>query len=385
MKVGLYVMGVNHTIDKYYQILTLFKYMEKDPQKRFTVKILYEGSRSGVAEADLYEKLKYTYDFVDVTRYDINKLDLSCIFVIDPYTRPKIPYNEIKVPIVYKEYGVAGIEAGTGYLFSKPVYKYADMIITDSQYMCQRIKSQYPDKFVLPFSPAFDYIFDYYPLDPRFDKPEYHTSSIYYEAKYHILWTPHHSLESKPSYDKIEGGLYSTFLLYKDYLPYKFLEENPDVVLHIKYHPILPKRYNAYCKHNQINDTFARYLKRIQHPRVFVHDKEDYHALFDHCDLCLNDSISFTLEWFVTKKPMIILESPQKSPYSEYGQQLIDKNYTRAFGVNCLSTLVRRCLMSGDDSFRDTSEFFYEEGRPNSERILEVLFERYSRGGSFHD
>lgn len=368
-KIGLYVMGINHTIDKYYQILTLLRYMSKN-SKEFEIKILVEETpgkvKRGIADKDLYTCLKDEFEFIDLSKFDINSLGLSAVFVIDPYSVPKTPYRDIKVPIIYKEYGVAGIEAGTGYLISKPIYRYARLIITESEFTRQMILDKYPDKDVVVGSPAFDYIYDTYHEDPRFEK-----------GKYHVLWTPHHSMESKPSYDVIEGGTYSTFLTYKDYLTGEFLRQNPNIVLHIKYHPILPKRYSAYCKSHGIDDTFSRYLKRTSTSRIRIHPKEDYHSLFMHSDLCLNDSISFTLEWSVTGKPMIVLEDSSKSRYSDYGESLIDNNpnYYRASCTDEVNHLVHD-LQNRTEISDFPDDLFIKKGRPNCESLVEEILKR---------
>lgn len=348
VRVALYSFGKCHTIEKYCQVIRIFNEMIFTPSRRsqFSPCILVDGT--GIADKDL--KLEYpAMDMIDLRDHDINSLNLDAIFVIDPYSRPHVPYRDIKVPIIYKEYGVAGVEAGTGYLLNRSVYKYASLVITETEFSKKMIKDKYPDKEVLVGSPAFDYIYDKKKEDSRFD-PKY----------VHILWTPHHSIESKPSFDLIEGGTYSTFVTYKDYLTGKFLRDNPHVVLHIKSHPILAKRYNAYCKAHGIDDTYKRFIIRSvrDNPRIYLHDGEDYHHLFQNCNIILNDSISFTLEWLPTMKPMIVLGDSHKSAYSSFGESLIDSCYSRCKSLEDFPEVYKHCDEECFDKSKKRLEIF---------------------------
>ena len=376
LKVGLYSFGKCHTIDKYFQVMLMIDLMIDDP--RYEPCILTDGT--SLADEDLHKKYDGVLEFIDLRENDLNHLGLSAMIVIDPYSIPVIPYREIKVPIIYKEYGVAGVEAGTGYLVNRSSYRYADLIVTESPFTRDEILRKYPTKKVIVGSPAFDYMFQTYEEDPRFEK-----------GKKHVLWTPHHSVMSKESFDLIEGGTYSTFVTFKDYLTGQFLEENPDVVLHIKYHPILGKRYNAYCKANGIDDTFNRFLKSVKiHPRIFIHDKEDYHGLFYHSDIILNDSVSFTLEWVATRKPMIVLEDDNKSAYSPFGESLINDCYFRAKGVKELSKFFSDKFFYDFKIFNRTfwlKKMMLDTGlfKSNSSILLNRIYDRYKKEGESND
>lgn len=370
LRIALYSFGKCHTIDKYFQVMMLLDQMINDP--RFDPCIVLDGN--GFADDDLVSKYK---DIIPIYRSEYLKthdLGVEVVMIIDPYSIPKVSYYDLSllgIKIIYKEYGVAGVEAGTGYLVNRSSYRYADLIITESSFTRDEILNKYPGKRVVVGSPAFDYVFQSYDEDPRFEK-----------GKCHILWTPHHSVMSKESFDLIEGGVYSTFITFKDYLTGKFLEENPNVVLHIKYHPILGKRYNAYCKANGVDDTFHRFLKSIKNnPRIFIHDKEDYHSLFIQSDVILNDSISFTLEWLPTLKPMIVLEDDSKSKYSPFGESLINDCYYRARGINGLREKFTNSVSDSKYSARLEwiRRMMISRGRTNSSCLLDVIYDRYRK------
>lgn len=120
MKIGLLVgKSKYHSQDKYRQIMTLIKELN-------SYEILLVTCRDGLSVAyeiseDYPDLIKGIYDIKD-----INCLGLSCIFVVDPYSRYEVSYCDFEMPIIYKEYGVAGLEPTTGYLIKSPVYKYAD-------------------------------------------------------------------------------------------------------------------------------------------------------------------------------------------------------------------------------------------------------------------
>lgn len=367
MKIGIYTMGTCHTIDKFFQIMPVLDKFYRDN----SLCIVCDGS--GIADDDLFKKYPYA-EKIDIRYCDINNSGLNAIIVIDPYSRPFIPYSAIKIPIIYKEYGVAGSEAGAGYLISKSVYRYADLIITDNNFMEKMILERYPGKKILVGSPAFDFVLD-------------NSKSQSYNIK-NILWTPHHSIESKESFDKIEGGTYSNFIQYKDYLTSDFMEEFNDTILHIKYHPILPKRYNYYCKKRGINDTFSRYVKRVKSSkygsRIFFHNKEDYHDLFFECGVILNDSISFIQEWLPTLKPMIVLRNESK--FSEYGEELINDCYFSAYSTYDLRKIYNDLLISkkSDDKYEDRIEWsnrlYIDKSKlsTNSENLFRIICKMYN-------
>lgn len=303
MKIGLYVMN-KAVASKYSQILYLFKQMSFD--ERFEIVGLYDKDN---IDFSILDHFIVSYD---LRKYDINSLGLSAIIVNDPYSRPIIPYDEIKVPIIYKEYGVAGVEKGYGSLLKKKIYQRADMIITESDFTSEIIRSKYPSSVVITGSPAFDYA-----RDPYFEK---------FDDKSHIVWTPHHSIVKETQYDNIIGDAYSTFLEIKDYITGEFLDKYPNVVLHIKYHPVLVKRYNQFVKSVGGSEDFNQFIKRIsKNPRIIVHTDGDYQKLFMKCDLCINDSLSFIQEWLPTEKPMIVLRNGAE--YSSFGESLVNDCY----------------------------------------------------------
>ena len=308
ISVGLYSFGVNTVIDKFYQIMKVIDKITKD--SRFQFYLVIDGS--GVADKDLLNKYK-DYPVIDLRNIHINDTNLDWVFVIEPYSRPYIPYSEWKVRIVYKEYGVAGCEANAGYLINKQVSKYASLVITDNEYMRDKYVNRYPDKDILVASPAFDH---------------YYSNNNMNSDSINVLWTPHHSIESKTSYDNILGGTYSTFLSYK-YCIIEYVTSHSNINLYIKYHPLLPKRYNYYCKHYVVSDSWKQFVSRASTcDRVhFCDGTSDYHDLFNSCDILLNDSISFLQEWLPTMKPMIVLRDSSSSKFSEYGEHLISSCY----------------------------------------------------------
>lgn len=387
VNVGIYSFGTSHSIDKYFQIMSVLNEIEKN-DTRFKLSIVVDGT--GIASSDLFNYYPHA-EFVDLRKVDINDSGLDCVIIIDPYSRPRTPYSQWKVPIIYKEYGVAGAEAGAGYLISKSVYRYADLIVTDNYFMKDEIKEAYPDKRVVVGSPAFDFAvnnLNFKPTVLRDFKQTEDGTLIPREGQYsfNVLWTPHHSIESKPSFDKIEGGVYSTFAEYKDYLTGDFLRDNPDVSLMIKYHPILPKRYNAYCKHHGIDDTFARWMKRVTssefRDRISFYDKSDYHELFEKADIILNDSISFLQEWLPTSKPMIVLRTPETSNFSRYGESLVNSCYESIYDEKLLSKIFRErtdFTQCNDSKVCRIRDLYIEPGQTNSSQLVEIIYDLYSK------
>lgn len=356
MKIGLLVgKSKYHSQDKYRQIMTLIKELN-------SYEILLVTCRDGLSVAyeiseDYPDLIKGIYDIKD-----INCLGLSCIFVVDPYSRYEVSYCDFEMPIIYKEYGVAGLEPTTGYLIKSPVYKYAKVIITETEFYKQKIKEIYPDKSVFVGSPAFDFSFK---IKPKRN-----------EIK-HILWTPHHTIVNKDSYDKICGCAYSNFLRDKNFMINEFMSRLPnDVILHIHPHPNLKIRYNQLRNSRSAYREWVSSISRSPYSdRIVLEEQKDYHELFDECDLIINDSISFLLEWLPTKKPMIVVRS-EDSKYSEFGEKLIKDNYSEAFSQD---DIVKRTLDYLNGSSRKyplqsaIDKLFIFSGSENSKILAKVV------------
>lgn len=368
LRIGLYVLK-NNTIDKYFQILYLINEMKKS--NYFELFLLYDHD---YVDPGIKRYFYNSTDFsIDLRYFDIDSFGLDAIIINDPYSQPVIPYDKIKTPIIYKEYGVAGAEEGFGYLLKKKVCKFSDMIITESDFTRSRILGSYPEKYVVCASPAFDYVFDQY---DNFD-----------DNYIHVLWTPHHSIVAESQYDNIVGGPYSTFLSTKDFLTEQFLDDHPEVVLHIKYHPVLEKRYNQFTNSRSGFKNWKSLVSR--NPRVIVHDHENYQELFMKCDVCVNDSLSFIQEWLPTNKPMIVLRNGAR--YSEFGEEIIKKCYASVFvngsTVNEFKDEFNDKFDSLVSSCQDNLEFMRshkminKEGK-NCDLLVKLIKERY---GSYND
>lgn len=337
---------------------------------RYEIYILFDGTCPRSVEKEFRRQFEGTTEFVNIKENDINSLGLNALLIMDPYSKPCTPYSEIKVPIIYKEYGVSGIEVGSGNLIKKPAYKYADLIITDNEYCKKLIKDKYgSQKNVIVGSPAFDYVYRHYEDDKRFKK-----------GMIHVLWTPHHSIESKKSYDNIIGGTYGTFLTYKDYIVGEWLNSHPEVVLHIKFHPLLGKRYNEHCKSHGIDNNFKNFTDSIKdNKRIFIHDHEDYHSLFMHSDIILNDSLSFILEWLPTDKPMILLRNDNSSNYSPYGMSLIEDCCYQVRKEIQLEYMFSLICRGYDYKNRESRirELYISEKESNSDFLVNIIHDLY--------
>lgn len=379
INIGLLCKGRSHTIDKYFQIFELTDKIASD--SRFKFSICKDGTCPDEKKiVKRYQDLGVNFDVHDLRSEDINQIGLNALIVICPYTQVK--YKDIKVPIIYKEYGVAGVEAGTGFLINKPVYRYADTIITENTFYANLIRKKYPDKDIVVGSPAFDYFYK------KYTNPGDYTKEVNRNGV-KVLWTPHHSMCPNPSFDRIEGGCYSTFPTFKDYLIEEFLEEFPEVELHIKLHPILKRRYNEYCKYYGFENDFDSWMRKVKsNPRIFIHNKEDYHNLFFESDYVFNDSISFIEEYLPLCRKMIVLEDNYKDKYSLFGESIIDSCYVRANDCMELSRIFKKTI-SENNFVRDKKCIsFYKHNSwiypPSgyftfSDYLIDKIYQKYNK------
>lgn len=114
--------------------------------------------------------------------------------------------------------------------------------------------------------------------------------------------------------------------------------------------------------------------------RIKIEDKEDYHKLFDTCDLIINDSVSFVMEWLPTGKPMILVRS-EDARYSEYGENIIKHNYTEVTSQEEITAKTLDYIITPEyckyPCQRDIDELFIFPGQKNSESLVKILTRMY--------
>lgn len=369
MKVGLLLHGTDHTPEKYSQALSLLDAMNQDKDNRFEV--YYVVSNNHDDKINPIIELQPDGTVIDLTDdVVIGNNCLDYMIIITPYPpQPKPQFRKWDTKIIYKEYGTTGIDLGYKSIWSTDaVYKYADIIITDSYHNKDELKELLGVDKGIVGSPAYDYKFNY-------NRQEYN------DGLKHILWTPHHSIYSNKTYDGIFGGRYSTFLTYRDFIP-SLVKKYP-IKLHIKLHPNFERRYKQYCRQNHLYNDYEEYIEKLRNISniEIVEDGTDYYQLFMNSDAILNDSISFLQEYLPTLNPMLVLYDEGKAKYNEYGESLINKCYYRAYNETQIENFIKDIINNEDTKKVDRREVMYQyyiyPTKPNSESLLDIIYNKY--------
>lgn len=373
IKVALFVTK-NQVYNKFSGILNLFKHMAMDD--RFEIKILLHSSYDSSMESFIQQNqsLVEYYSHRDVVG-DSKKYDL--IVTIDPYFGAHDKgsgYHDWTTPILYKEYGVTGID-GSGYLYNKGVYKKAKFIITDTNAsmgaIYDAINRSADDVKILPANPLFDY--------PQFT--QVNKRGIPTDKKI-VIWSPHCSV-CEDKYTKITDGRFSTFLTYKDDM-LKIIDKYKDEVIFIpKIHPGIYSRIQNAIKDGLIPEfSYTDYVKELMtRENVIVPSSNtNYYELFLISDALLNDSISFVAEYLPTKKPMLALRDDTSARYSEYAEDLIEMCHYEARSAEEIDAFIKSIVLDGkDDPVKQENResycnrYYADENKTNSEVICDYI------------
>ena len=120
-----------------------------------------------------------------------------------------------------------------------------------------------------------------------------------------ILWTPHHIV------DKNNPEHVSSWLEWKDIL-LNFFEQNQDLVLMIRPHPLL---FNRLIKDKIMTSLELEKLKtKINESNNVILDlSDDYRMSFQVSNAIITDGTTFAIEYFYTKKPEALITKEPES------------------------------------------------------------------------
>lgn len=378
IKVALFVTK-NQVYNKFSGILNLFMTMAMDD--RFDIRILvhnsYDKSMDNFIKKN--ESIVDYYSHRDVSG-DSKKYDL--IITIDPYFGAHDKgsgYHDWTTPILYKEYGVTGID-GSGYLYNKGVYKKAWAIITDDRNSADCISHTLNrDRLtIIPANPLFDY--------PAF------TSKYNVGNKKVVIWSPHCSV-CEDKYTRITGGKFSTFMTYKDDILKIFDKYKDQVIFVAKIHPGIYSRIKNGIKDGLIPEfSYPDYLNELAKRENVIIPASDnnYYEWFMTSDGLMNDSISFVAEYIPTQKPMLALRDETSSKYSNYAEELINKCHYNAQNVEEIDNFIQNIIINGNDDYNKVLNRFdyykhylggYYANKTNSQIICDYIVEKLGKGG----
>lgn len=175
----------------------------------------------------------------------------------------------------------------------------------------------------------------------------WHNSSI---PKKRIIYAPHHSVYSNV-------GLWSTFMLYGDFMLELVEKYKNEVQWAFKPHPLL---YTKLCKTWGKDKTDAYYNKWrvIENCQL---EEGPYMGLFKHSDAMIHDCGSFMLEYHYTQNPVLYLmqNSQDEIPINEQTIEAKKAHY-QAWNKEDIETFIVD-VINGVDPMKRTRRAFYDK------------------------
>ncbi len=179
-----------------------------------------------------------------------------------------------------------------------------------------------------------------------------------------IIWAPHHSINN----DGLRMGTfkenYRFFLEYaRNHTEYSFL---------LKPHPALKTvSVNSGIDYEGYIDEWCKL------PNACVYDKGDYFDIFKTSDVLITDCSSFLAEYFLSEKPIIFIERPDRAPFDEFGNHIKSGFYTSNTNLQ-IEFLLEKLLTKEDDTLKSLrkkiiKKYFYFPEHSSAEIVFKFL------------
>lgn len=177
--------------------------------------------------------------------------------------------------------------------------------------------------------------------------------------KPHIIYAPHHSIER-------EGGFCASNFVEHAKFFLDFAKNHPEYEFIIKPHPVLKSKCEAIGFMSA--DEYEAYIDEWRNlPNGNAYTQGNYYDLFKTSDLLITDCFSFLGEYFVSKKPIILLESKSRIAYNEFGNILREGMY-RPKSVADIENILKEIFIEKKDVLQSKrmqiikQEFFLPSG-----------------------
>ncbi len=170
-----------------------------------------------------------------------------------------------------------------------------------------------------------------------------------------IIWAPHHTIEKN---DKILG--YSNFLEYSNII-FDYLKSNIDKIqIAFKPHPLLKnKLYELGNWGKEKNDNYFNEWDSISNAQL---EEGSYEDLFLTSDALILDSISFVVEYFFLKKPLLFMIKDKNvfKKLNEFGEMIFEKLYV-SNNIDDIKTFINQIVINNHDYLFEDRELFKDK------------------------
>lgn len=181
------------------------------------------------------------------------------------------------------------------------------------------------------------------PVNPEFEKiwkDENHT-------KPRIIYAPHHSIER-------DGGFGMSNFVEQAQFFLDFAKNHPQYEFLIKPHPVLKSKCEA--TGFMTGEEYENYIEQWRElPNWNAYTLGNYYDVFKTSDILITDSSSFLGEYFVSGKPIVLLESKSRMPFNDFGLEL-RKGMYKPQEVEEIENILEEIFEHGNDSLKETRD-----------------------------
>ena len=169
-----------------------------------------------------------------------------------------------------------------------------------------------PSGTVVTGSPKFDRL-----LRACGSQPQWPLATATEPRPYRLIWAPHHSIGPDWLAFGVFVGLAAQMV--------NWLVTDPSVQIVLKPHPALFDQLERVGA-GELATTFLSCWNQL--PNAAIAEGGDYGPLFAGSDAMITDGISFLVEYQLSGKPLIFVDSERHVPFNATGQRVVEGCYT---------------------------------------------------------
>ncbi len=186
------------------------------------------------------------------------------------------------------------------------------------------------------------------PVNPEFEKLWKDEKHI----KPRIIWAPHHSIER-------DGGFCMSNFVEHSKLFLEFAQNHQEYEFLIKPHPVLKSKCMAmgFMSAEQYEDYIDKWR---QLPNSNAYTLGNYYDVFKTSDILITDCSSFLGEYFVSGKPIVLIESKERRSFNDFGLA-IRRGMYRPQSFEDIEQILKEIFVNKNDSLKDLRKKIIEE------------------------
>ena len=133
-----------------------------------------------------------------------------------------------------------------------------------------------------------------------------------------------------------------------------FAKNHPQYEFLIKPHPVLKSKCEA--TGFMTGEEYENYIEQWRElPNGNAYTLGNYYDVFKTSDILITDSSSFLGEYFVSGKPIVLLESKSRMPFNDFGLEL-RKGMYKPQKVEEIENILEEIFEHGNDSLKETRD-----------------------------